>query len=158
MTPKTKIILASSAVIILGGIMISKWLKNNKIINGSPEVATDSLIVQQNSPVVAKLSPVASFPLKKGSIGIEVKDLQNWLNKNKYVTIKLDEDGKFGSLTETAVKNMQAKPRFSNIIEYKTKEAFTDPMQSGIVSKNFYDYFVTQTKKYPKIQTGFGYN
>jgi peptidoglycan hydrolase-like protein with peptidoglycan-binding domain len=158
MTPKTKIVVASSAIIIIGGIMISEWFKNNKIINGSPEVATDSLIVQQNLPVVAKLSPVSSFPLKKGLVGIEIKDLQNWLNKNKYTTIKLDEDGKFGVFTEIAVKNMQTKPKFSNIIEYKSKEAFTDTMQSGIISKNFYDYFITQTKKYPKTQTTFPFN
>lgn len=159
MTPKQKIIVTSSVVIILGGIMIIKYLKNKpKKIEGSPEIASDSFILQNQLPITEKLKPVPSFPLKKGQVGIEVKDLQSWLNKNKYVTVKLDEDGKFGNFTEIAVKHMQANPKFTNMIEYKNKEAFTDPMKSGIISKDFYDYFIIQTKKYPKTQTGFFIN
>lgn len=161
MTPKQKIILASSAIILVGGVMVMKYQKNRakNNVNGLPEVAKDSFITQQqSSPKVEKLSPVPSFPLQKGIIGIEVKDLQNWLNTNKYSTIKLDEDGKFGTFTETAVKSMQANPKFSLLIDYKNQEAFTDPMQSGKVSKKFYDYFISQTKKYVKTQSGFPIN
>lgn len=160
MTPKQKIILASSAVILVGGLMIMKYLKNRpkNNIEGLPEIAKDSLITQQQQPTIEKLKPVPSFPLQKGIIGIEVKDLQNWLNTNKYSIVKLDEDGKFGTFTENAVKLMQKSPKFSDIIDYKNQEAFTDPMQSGKVSKKFYDYFVSQTKKYIKTQSGFPIN
>jgi hypothetical protein len=158
-TPKQKIILVSSAVIIIGGIFISKWFKNKPTKDNDNDSGSDIDLISNSvkniiSPI-KKLSPVNSFPLKKGSIGLEVKVLQEWLNKANYASPKLAEDGNFGTKTEQAVINMQKKPNYTPITEYQKNELFTDPMQLGIISKKFYDYFVAQTKTYAKTQTSF---
>lgn len=153
-TPKNKVILISSAVIIIGGVLISKWMKNRPTSNTSNGESFGFQSISNSiknivSPV-KKLSNVPSFPLKRGSIGLEVKVLQEWLNKANYASPKLDPDGNFGSLTETAVINMQKKPNYTPITEYQKNELFIDPMVLGTISKSFYDYFVSQTKTYTK--------
>ncbi|MEO1382140.1 MAG: hypothetical protein AAFV78_02755 [Bacteroidota bacterium] len=46
------------------------------------------------------------FPLKRGSVGPEVKDLQRFLNLTQ--TRQLDVDGKFGGKTEKALEQSRA--------------------------------------------------
>ncbi len=49
-------------------------------------------------------TPKSVFPLQKGSRGPEVKNLQRYINNNSIA--KLDEDGIFGTKTETVLKNL----------------------------------------------------
>jgi N-acetylmuramoyl-L-alanine amidase len=60
--------------------------------------------------------------LKRGSVGQQVKELQAQLNKFGY---KLVVDGIFGSKTETAVKDFQAKKKLSvdGIVGNNTRKA-----------------------------------
>lgn len=51
-----------------------------------------------------KPAPKSVFPLQKGSRGPEVKNLQRYINMNSIA--KLDEDGIFGTKTETVLKNL----------------------------------------------------
>jgi peptidoglycan hydrolase-like protein with peptidoglycan-binding domain len=159
MQTKTKHILIASGVILAGFILVKKWLKSQPQAMGSLSQSADTITSTANK-IIAPIKETlfsASFPLKKGSIGLQVKYLQNWLNKNGYATVKLVEDGNFGAKTESAVIEMQKNPKTSDILEYKNSEAFTDPMQSGIISKDFYDFFVVRTRQYTKKQTTFGF-
>jgi peptidoglycan hydrolase-like protein with peptidoglycan-binding domain len=159
MKTKTKNILIASGVILAGILLVRKWLKTQPKLSGSFSETADSIssvISKGTSPIKEALSSVI-FPLKKGSIGLQVKYLQNWLNTNGYATVKLVEDGNFGAKTESAVIAMQNNPKTADIIGYKKSEAFTDPMQSGIISKDFYDYFIVRTKQYVKKPVSFGY-
>jgi peptidoglycan hydrolase-like protein with peptidoglycan-binding domain len=155
MEKRTKIILISSAVIVVGGVLISKWAKNNTFSSPEDNSGDTSFLANIKNVIspVKKLTNVSSFPLKKGIIGLEVKTLQEWLNKANYASPKLETDGDFGEKTEQAVVNMQKKPNYTLISEYQKNELFTDPMILGAVSKKFYDYFVAQTKTYTKTQT-----
>lgn len=70
----------------------------------------DSVKAAQNWYIEVKRSYDGALPsktLKKGSSGIQVKYLQNFLNW--YDDYELIRDGKFGPLTEKAVKNFQNK-------------------------------------------------
>lgn len=49
--------------------------------------------------------------LRKGSVGLDVKMLQQFLNKQDYI---LTVDGKFGNLTQLAVMNFQRKHNLSD--------------------------------------------
>lgn len=58
-----------------------------------------------------KTLPDASFPLKQGSYGQQVKDIQHYLNY--YYKAGLTEDGDFGPKTKTAVKKYLGKEQIT---------------------------------------------
>jgi hypothetical protein len=76
-----------------------------------------------------------SFPLKKGSGGDKVKALQRFLN-NANSTHNLDVDGKFGSLTEAALKSEQDP--FEQF-----KVSYPDAVY-GQVTQGYYNDFVKE--------------
>ena len=61
------------------------------------------------TPSTAIIYVLGSRSLKKGSIGSDVKTLQELLNQLAIVTPALEVDGDFGSKTEAAVKAFQKK-------------------------------------------------
>ena len=63
------------------------------------------------TPSTAIIYVLGSRSLKKGSIGSDVKTLQELLNQLAIVTPALEVDGDFGSKTEAAVKAFQKKAR-----------------------------------------------
>jgi len=101
---------------------------------GSGAEAVKDLVVSKNS---------ASFPLKKGSIGINVASLQTYLNKNGYYgTKKLTVDGVFGTLTEKAVVNMKTKSASKEMSDFIANQLFVSGDFGNKVEKAFYDKFI----------------
>lgn len=107
------IIIATVAVAVLGaiGFVIYKFVTKEKIETPPPPPVLD--------PAAQVVLP--TFPLKKGSRGNEVKQLQKWINtnvlalikRNATAGIKLDEplktvtvDGVFGTATENALASI----------------------------------------------------
>lgn len=99
------------------------------------------------STVASIVLPVASYPLKVGSKGSNVVTLQKWLNDKGYASPKLVTDGVFGAKTESAVKAMQDTPYEKSISDYINKAQWGSNYSFGQVSQEFYDVFITKTKK-----------
>ena len=151
------VLIGSVALIATGLFFLVKYMKNkpksdatnNASIFGNPsEIAySNNIINVVKEPL--KLIP-ASFPLKKGSVGIEVQVLQKWLNSNGYSNPKLVEDGIFGAKTESTVIAMQNNPYSKEIVNYianMTKNFKVIP--KGTIDREFYDVFITKMKKMP---------
>jgi len=99
MSKRTKIIIV--ILILLAAVGIWYWLKKKKESTSAPSVVPQSNL----NPAPA---PVSVFPLQKGSVGKEVRQLQTWLYKQNGGSItKLlgpeGIDGKFGPNTESAL-------------------------------------------------------
>ena len=75
-------------------------------------------------PSTTSSSSKSEFPLKKGSKGAPVKQLQDALNK-KNAKPKLKVDGMFGSLTEDATKIFQKKNKLKADGKVGEKTGFT---------------------------------
>lgn len=147
----------SLSVIGVGAYFVYRRLKKNKEINPLTSNDIESETNLYNSELAdksiiklstASLLPVASYPLKKGSFGSNVQKLQVWLNNNGYANPKLFADGQFGTKTQTAVKNMQDFPKDKIVNDY-LKDVFNVKWNSNEVSQEFYEVFVTKTKKAP---------
>jgi len=166
MKNKLGLLLGAFALVGAGGYLVYKNLKQ-KIVKTPAEQKTQEVIekvVETTAPItnVVKNLSVASFPLKKGSVGSNVQTLQAWLNENNYAVPDLIEDGIFGSKTEQAVMNMQNNPNTKEINEYNNSFGFGFVL--GQIKKDFYEFFVIKTKKFtPATQStnfgsGFGLN
>lgn len=89
--------------------------------------AADDLSKGNSTPAVK-----AEFPLKKGSKGMLVSMLQEWLNKNNNETLTVD--GIFGSKTEAAVKRNQ--------MPFESFKTMYPTAVEGQVSENFFTKFI----------------
>lgn len=103
-------ILFAGGLLLLGGaIAIAQSHKAPKPVTDEPKDDSTPIDVQTNNTNVISQTPSGaseSFPLKKGSRGQLVRDLQNALNS--YYGSRLTVDGVFGTMTETALKNAGA--------------------------------------------------
>jgi hypothetical protein len=149
--------IVSLSILGVGAYFIYKRLKKNKEINPfeSNDIKSetnlyDSQLADQpvRQPITANLLPVASYPLKNGSFGGNVQRLQVWLNDKGYSNPKLVADGKFGTKTQMAVKNMQDYPKEKIINDY-LKDIFKVEWNPNEVSQEFYEVFITKTRKAP---------
>jgi peptidoglycan hydrolase-like protein with peptidoglycan-binding domain len=82
-----------------------------------------------NSPNIKTVDKFSGrgFPLKKGSGGVKVENLQRFLNDAGSYGLKVD--GKFGSNTEAALKSEQApfevfKSMYPNAVEGQASEEY----------------------------------
>lgn len=73
-----------------------------------------------------------AFPLKKGSKGVLVEMLQQWLNSENNESLKVD--GIFGSKTEAAVKRNQTP--------FETFKQMHPEAVEGQVSEKFFKAFI----------------
>ena len=96
---KTLIIIAILILIAVGAILAIKYFKKKKA-TGSASTGTKPLPGTTMPPVSGNS---ATFPLKKGSKGIQVTALQHSLNA--LYGANLTEDGQFGAQTYNAVKS-----------------------------------------------------
>lgn len=160
MKNKFGLLVGSVALVGAGGYLIYKNLKA-KTQKTPLEQKTEDVIekaIEITAPVTTavKNMSVASYPLKKGSVGSNVVSLQKWLNENGYATPDLIEDGIFGTKTEQAVKTMQSSPNEKAINDYNNSFGFG--FVSGQIKKDFYEFFVAKTKNFqpPAQSTNFG--
>lgn len=160
---KNKIgLIIGGGVLAVGAFLILSYMsKRKKIVatSGSAESFADSdasstsdsgsasgstTQTQQNT----NLTQNASFPLKNGSRGKQVVELQKFLNTNKYADPKLVVDGVFGSNTERALANMYRNASSKQLSDYIKSNLF-----GGInvkqVQKPFYDIFIGKTQALP---------
>lgn len=81
----------------------------------------------------------ASFPIKVGSVGKQVKEIQKFVNK--FGNAGISEDCKYGQITDSRVLNL-----------FRTKNISYD----GGVSKSVYDSVIVPSLRQGKIVTGNG--
>ena len=79
----------------------------------------------------------ASFPIKVGSVGKQVKEIQKFVNK--FGNAGISEDCKYGQITDSRVLNL-----------FRTKNISYD----GGVSKSVYDSVIVPSLRQGKIVTG----
>jgi hypothetical protein len=144
-----KIYIIGFSIIGAGAYFIYKYMQKRKegqTLSYADSVKQDTKAI--TSAITSAVLPVASFPLKNGSVGSNVQTLQKYLNDKGYASPKLVTDGKFGAKTESAVKTMQDNPYEKSISDYFAN--FNVSWKPKEVSKDFYDVFVTKTKLAPK--------
>jgi hypothetical protein len=98
------------------------------------------------------LTQNASFPLKNGSRGKQVVELQKFLNTNGYADPKLVVDGVFGSKTEAALMNMYNNPASKPLNDYIKSNLWaigSSAINTRQVNKAFYDIFIGKTVSAP---------
>lgn len=101
------------------------------------EIATDVKETIKSAPSEIKALasgkyPECGFPLKKGCGGVNVKKVQQWLNREG--NYGLVEDGKFGHLTENAV--------IDNQMPFAMFKSMHPTAVKGQVSREFFDMFL----------------
>lgn len=143
-------------VIGAGAFLIYRFATKSKSVSGfvseqkPNETSTGSASSSTSTGTTASTpSSLAStsFPLKNGSKGSQVQVLQKWLNDKGYANPKLVQDGVFGAKTESTVKSMQNNAFEKAISDYLLDSALMGNYKLGQVTKDFYDIFVTKTKK-----------
>lgn len=153
--------LSGTAVLVgLVTYFVSDVLKTAKNGTEAPESAEPSSIKDYASSAVSNITAAitgnASFPLKNGSRGNNVKKLQQWLNSGE--NAGLTADGIFGTKTENAVKAMQVSSRSNEVKNYVTlfpivnvpgingalgiSPVDQEQVFSGQVSQKFYNKFI----------------
>ena len=101
-----------AAPILIGGIIVYKKLKkDDKPSIGGKKSDTDvnktTPAIEIKTPPVPKPKESSGFPLKKGSKGAKVKELQIYLLRIDAKSLpKFGADGDFGSETESALKKI----------------------------------------------------
>lgn len=150
MTKSNKNLFIGAFVVIgAGAYLVYRFATKSKPI-GITETDTNTTkddTKTTKSTVANVVLPVASYPLKVGSKGSNVVTLQKWLNDKGYASPKLVTDGAFGAKTENAVKAMQDTPYEKSISDYINKAQWGSNYSFGQVSQEFYDVFITKTKK-----------
>ncbi len=145
MEKKTKIIIAGVFMLIAGGVGFGVYkIRKNRALNSvatedEPSVMADTISVISNS-VLPTCSKDASFPLKVGSKGKEVKQLQIFLNRFGSGN-KIDEDCVFGS--------GETLPKFNVAV----RELSIDADANKGMSKYVYDNVVVRSLSSGKLVT-----
>lgn len=155
---KTYLFAGAFVVIGIGAYLIYKFVTKSKPIGISTSEESPSQPKSTSTTLSSSSLPSASFPLKNGSKGKEVKVLQKWLNDKGYSSPKLVEDGIFGAKTESVVKSMQMGAFEKSISDYLADSSFSGNYKSGQITKDFYDIFITKTKEIKKETNPFGVN
>lgn len=106
-----KIAIGAASALAIGAL--GYWLINKN----KPSEQEDSQnvvddVVNAEVSVISKCSREAAFPLKKGSVGKQVKDLQVFLNRHG-VGAKIVEDCDFGLKTENKLSSTMRALGFS---------------------------------------------
>lgn len=132
MNPKTKKIMIIVAVIlVIGGVGFYFW-KRKKGESGSGDPFKALVDVNSNSDstttqpskeqLLAELQNDNSFPLKMGSRGKRVEQLQRWLIADKGATLpSYGVDGIWGTETEAVVREKLGKDNVSKDYFEKTE-------------------------------------
>ena len=147
-----KIYIIGFSIIGAGAYFIYKYMqkrKDGQTLSYADSVKQDTKAI--TSAVTSVVLPYASFPLKKGSKGSNVQTLQIWLNDKGYASPKLVPDGDFGGKTESALLKMQNNPYEKTIVDYLNSAIWSSPYVKGQVTEDFYQIFVTKTKKMPTM-------
>ena len=138
MNKNTKFLLGGVALV--GAYLVYKYLRGDEPTIGSSTKASDTVKGAEETTGTRYV-----FPLKKGSKGEVVKQLQNALGGKKNLP-KFGADGQFGTETEVAVQKYLGKKTVDNNEEIlkianlnnlaydsKTKKFFTP--QGGVTTK-----------------------
>lgn len=143
MTKTTKKILFAIPIVIGVYLIVRQFTKGPKksdepLIQGGETSGTSS-----SSPI-----PSSDFPLKKGSKGDKVKELQRkLLSKDSRSLPKYGADGIFGSETETALKNLFNKTQINDQAELDSLTTWRPPMAAQPNQQN------SPWPNYPWMQT-----
>jgi hypothetical protein len=99
----------AGVLLLAGGYFIYKYFSKPKISKAEP--ASDPILNTSTSNTTSKPKPVSSgFPLKKGSRGAKVKELQQAILKYDPKALpKYGADSDFGSETQFAVSKILGK-------------------------------------------------
>jgi hypothetical protein len=127
---------------------------NNTPSSGGSSVSSGS--GSSNTSSNPNLMQNAFFPLKNGSRGREVVQLQKFLNDSGYAMPKLVEDGIFGSKTESVVTYMYNFPltkELNDYIEANKWASGTSVINKKEVNRPFFDIFIAKTKPIPVSAT-----
>jgi hypothetical protein len=108
--------------IVVGGIIVYRKLRKDGVTpidSGTPETKpTDVTPKEKPKETTTTTSSNVGFPLKKGSKGAKVKELQNLLlRKDRKALPRFGADGDFGSETEGALKRLFNKTSVENQAE-----------------------------------------
>lgn len=117
-------------VVASGAYLGASYIISKRKAKKSQEDAKKAL--EAGSTSVSSTAIAQEFPLKKGSTGVLVEMLQEWLNKENNESLKVD--GKFGPKTEDAVKRNQTP--------FETFKAMHPEAIEGQVSEKFFKTFV----------------
>jgi len=121
----------SGVALVVGGYFIYKRMNRKPYFGVEPSDSSSS----------SSSKPSKKFPLKKGSEGKEVIALQKFLKDEglgwllgTFGKNKDGVDGKFGSMTEQAVKNQQSP--------YTNFKTMYPDSKYGEVSEKYYNMFI----------------
>lgn len=107
MNKNTKIIIGS-VLLITGGYFIFKYFSKRKPKNEPSTI--DPILQSAQVPQPTPSITSSTFPLKRGSRGSKVKELQYAILKyDKNLLPKFGADGDFGAETESAVEKLLIK-------------------------------------------------
>jgi hypothetical protein len=117
MDTKTKKRLLYSIPILIGVYLIYRQFAGKKVVSSELEEVA-KVIETPIEKITKKVKDVVvgndDYPLKNGSRGNRVTDLQKKINLYSYSGTKLAEDGIFGPKTEAAVKFWMGKNTIDN--------------------------------------------
>lgn len=130
MTTKNKKILYFISALLLVGILVYLYVRYKSSVSVATVLSDTNTTNQNTTTVVA-----SGFPLKYGSKGTRVKQVQVWINKQaeamsiftKVPNAPLSIDGVWGSKTEAAIKFINAygwKGLTSSYSMYPVNESF----------------------------------
>jgi hypothetical protein len=121
--------IVAATLLLVGGYFIYRYFKQNKPSRSGSGVSPQDLGNIPQAPIL-----VDTFPLKKGSKGDKVVELQTVIFRiNPNLLPKFGIDGDFGSETEAAVRKLTNKNTINNQqeIENLKKTKNTSPLASG---------------------------
>jgi hypothetical protein len=99
MEKKTKLIIGIVSTIVVGTVGIAVY---NRQKNKEDESVIDDVVTVISNPFVSNCDKSASFPLKNGSKGKQVKEFQKFINMFSGKG-KIDEDCIYGNQTKGAL-------------------------------------------------------
>jgi len=150
MNKTTKKILFAVPIVIGVYLIVRQFTKGSgktePVIQGGETSGTSS------SSGTTSTTP-SVFPLKKGSRGEKVRELQKkLLEKDSRSLPKYGDDGIFGSETETALKTLFNKTQIKDQAELDSLTTWRPPMaapitqSSGLWTNNPYSYYWLENK------------
>jgi hypothetical protein len=107
--------------IVVGGIIVYRKLRKDEVTpidSGTPETKPTDTTPKEKPKETTTTTSSVGFPIKKGSKGAKVKELQNLiLRKDPKALPRFGADGDFGSETEGALKRLFSKTSVENQAE-----------------------------------------
>jgi len=107
--------------IVVGGIIVYRKLRKDEVTpidSGTPETKPTDTTPKEKPKETTTTTSSVGFPIKKGSKGAKVKELQNLiLRKDPKALPRFGVDGDFGSETEGALKRLFSKTSVENQAE-----------------------------------------